>query len=141
MNRLDEFSNKRLAAQQGDKPGGVVLEMPHRKDIYQAFGSPTSDPQIRVIIYAKQMFVMPRYDVLYDVVFSGLYDFVGLVYPHQRIRIYGRNLSDLVFRLRINSVEWIREYAEGFHELPDDDGTLPVITEIQIEGAAMNPFE
>ena len=144
MSRLDEEVMTRVAVQktgENDKIGAVILEMPGRKDPYQAFGAPTNDPQIRLIIYAKQMFLMPRYDVMYDVVFSGLYDFIGLVFPHQRIRIYGRNLSKLVSALRLNCVEWLREYLEPLHELPADDPDAAVITEIQVDGGAMNPFE
>ena len=146
MSRLDEIRNvAKAAAQNSDRDdanqSAQILELPRERAPYQAAGAPTSDPQIRLIIYAKQMFLMPRYDVLYDVAFNGLYEFVGLIFPHQRVRIYGRNLQGVVAGLRTNSVEWLREYVPAFFELPPDDGTLPVITEIQIDGAAINPFE
>ncbi len=146
MSRLDEIRNAKTASQQqgqaqnAEAPGAQILEMPLPKDFYQAFSAPTGDQQIRLIIYAKQMFLMPRYDVLYDVAFTGRYDFVGLVFPHQRIRIFGRNLTGLVIGLRNNAVEFLREYVPTIHALPEDDGTLPVITEIQIDTAAI-PFE
>ena len=151
MSRLEDIrdaAKARLAQQQGGRqdapasgvetltPTAQVLEMPVAKDPYQAFGAPTPDSQIRLIIYAKQMFMMPRYDVLYDVAFTGRYDFIGLIFPHQRVRIYGRNLAGLVVALRTNSAEFLREYVPTIHELPEDDGTLPVIEEIQIDAAS-----
>jgi len=143
MSRLDDEIRARVGASKSEeevKAGALVLEMPRRKDPYQAFSAPTKDPLIRLTIYAKTMYLMPQYQMLYDVVFAAGFEFVGLVFAHQRIRIYGRNLVGLVAGLQTNSVEWIRELTP-FFELPEDDGTLPVITEIQIEGAAISPFE
>lgn len=147
MSRLEDVINaekarlsQRNTPTETEKPGSVVIDMPNRRVAYQAFGAPTNDPQIRLIIYARQMFLMPRYDVLLDVAFNGRYDFIGLIYTHQRVRIYGRNLAELVFALRLNCVEYIREFAETHHLAPDDL-SLPMITEIQIDGTSTTPFE
>ncbi len=144
MSRLDDIRNAAKDAEQSEpKAESNVLQGPTPnipKAEYAAYGSPTSDPQIRVIIYAVAFFMMPRYDVMYDVFFSGNGEFVGLIFPHHRVKIFGRNLMDLVYCLRTNSVEWIREYHPTFHELPPDfDGQLPVITSIEVENV-QNPF-
>src|SRR4051812_1650267 len=117
MSRLDDEIRARVGApksSEGSQSSAVVLEMPRRKEPYQAFSAPTKDPLIRLTIYANRMFVMPRYDLLYDVSFAAGFDFVGLFFPYQRIRIFGRNLVGLVGGLQTNSVEWIREFVEGF---------------------------
>ena len=108
---------------------------------YRAFSAPTTDPLLRLRIYAKQMLLMPRYDLLYDVAHTGLADFVGLIYPHMQIKMFGRNLNPLINGLFTNSVEWVREYHPPFWEFAEgeDDGTLPCIEEIIIENAPMNP--
>ena len=112
------------------------------QEYYYAHFAPTDDPELRLVIYCKDMFIMPRYDFLQDIVFHGLYEFIGLIYPNQRIKIYGRNLKPIVQKLRTHSVEWIREYVPPYMKLaPDhDEQKLPVITEIEIEGAIIDPF-
>lgn len=108
---------------------------------YRAFSAPTTDPLLRLRIYAKQMLLMPRYDLLYDVAHTGLADFVGLIYPHMQIKMFGRNLNPLINGLFTNSVEWVREYHPPFWEFAkgEDDGTLPCIEEIIIERAPIDP--
>ncbi len=116
----------------GPKPRGIAPKP------YQAFGAPTSDQQVRLIIYAKKIFMMPQYAVMYDVFFDGAGEFVGLVFPHHRVKIYGRNLMPMVDALRTNKIEWIREYVPGFFVLPEDPNE-PVITVIDTD-QVQNPF-
>ena len=141
MSLLDEI---RGAAKSEPSQETKVLPGPGPKYVpkvpYQAFGAPTSDPQIRLMIYAKKFSMMPRYDVLYDVFFDGAWEHVGLIFPHHRITIYGENLMGLVNALRTNSVEWIREYNGFFHEaLPPGEELLPIITSIDVDHVD-NPF-
>lgn len=150
MSKLEELRNAAKAAiEQKQSEGNAIplttdelREQVEGQEYYQAFFAPTDDPQLRLVVYAKTMFIMPRYDFLQDIVFNGLYEFVGLVYPHQRIKLYGRNLKGLVQGLRIHRVEWVREYVPQFMTLaPDhDESNEPVITEIEIEGAQIDPF-
>ncbi|MBV9467761.1 MAG: hypothetical protein JOZ57_00785 [Abitibacteriaceae bacterium] len=154
MSRLDDLRSAAKDAAPGAALGGAdtgasqsatVLQGPTPKrilkDPYAAWGAPTSDPQVRLVIYARKFYMMPRYDVLYDVFFDGSYKFVGLIFPHHRVSIYGQNLQELVNALRINSVEWIREFIFSLHELPpDEDGTLPIISSIEVDHV-QNPFE
>lgn len=83
----------------------------------------------------------PHNGMLYDVAHTGLADFVGLIYPHMQIKMFGRNLNPLINELFTNSVEWVREYHPPFWEFAkgEDGGTLPCINEIIIERAHMNP--
>ena len=108
---------------------------------YRAFSAPTNDPLLRLEIKAKQMFLMPRYDLLYDVAHTGVGDFVGLIYPHMQVKMFGRNLNPLINALVTNSVEWVREYDPPFFEFDknDDIATLPCIDEIIIEHAKIDP--
>lgn len=142
MNITDEIHKKALKSQ-NSSDGEKILQFPTEYAPYQAFYAPTSDPQLRFKIWAKKMFLMPRYDLLYDVPHTGIGDFVGLVFPHMQVKMFGRNLIPLVDKLFAHNVEWIREYHPPFWEFTkgEDDGTLPCIDEIFIENAPMNPRE
>ena len=149
MSKLEDIRNAAKAAvgQKQDErtiplTTDELRETVEGQEYYYAYFAPTNDQELRLIIYSKDMFIMPRYDFLQDVVFHGLYEFVGLIYPHQRIKIYGRNLKPIVQGLRSHSIEWIREYVPPYMKLaPDhDENKLPVITEIEIEGAIIDPF-
>ena len=139
MSRLEDIRN---TAKQTQEAGSNVLQGPTPKGIvkdpYAAFGSPTADPQIRLVIYAKRFFMMPQYSLLYDVFFDGAGEYIGLVFPHHTVKLYGRNLLSVIEGLRTNRVEWIREYVEFFHELPLEEDA-PVITSIDT-AAVQNPF-
>ncbi len=118
-----------------------VLKFPTEYSPYRAFYAPTSDPQLRFKIWANAMFLMPRYDLLYDIPHTGVGDFVGLVFPHMQVKMFGRNLIPLVDALSNHSVEWIRQYHPPFWAFAEgvDDGTLSCIEEIIIERAPIDP--
>ena len=118
-----------------------ILDFPSDFVPYRAFSAPTSEPQIRLKIRAKQMSLMPRYDLLYDIAHTGAGDFIGLIYPHMQIKMFGRNLEPLAEALFNNTVELVREYCPPFWEFAkgEDDGTLPCIEEIIIEGNPLDP--
>jgi len=143
MSRLDDIRNAAKEMPQGQQAGSNILDGPKPKGIvkepYQAFGAPTGDPQIRVIIYAKRFYMMPQYSVLYDVFFEGLGEFVSLIFPHHRISMWGRNLLPLVTALRTNSVEWLTEFDPLIH-LPAADPEDTVIESIEILTTVQNPM-
>lgn len=140
MSIMDEI-HKAAQKSQNSSESDKILQFPTEYVPYQAFYAPTSDPQLRFKIWAGSMQLMPRYDLLYDVPHTGLGDFVGLVFPHMQVKMFGRNLIPLVDKLSTHSVEWICQYRPPFWEFApgEDDGTLPCIEEIIIEGNPLDP--
>lgn len=110
---------------------------------YRAFHAPLDTPLLRFKIASRQMILMPRYDLLYDVIHTGLGDFVGLIFPHVQVKLFGRNLIPLVNKLSTHSVEWIQEYVPPIFEFAEgeDDGTLPCVEQIVIENVPLDPME
>ena len=92
------------------------------KEEYRAFSAPTTDRQTRLIIYAKKGgYLMPKYDVMYDVFFNSDGSGLSLVFPHHIVIMYGRGLIELAAGLRTDSVEWIRDFDPRIHLPVADD--------------------
>lgn len=134
MTTTDEARNrhKPRAEQEGARNIQAFLE---EKVPYRAYGTPTKDALLRLRIHTRKLSVMPAYSVLYNVVSSLLDDSVALVFPDMIVKMYGRNLGEMVEGLQTHSVAWIREYDPLFWEFApgEDDGRLACIEEIKIE--------
>jgi len=143
MSILDDIHKQaKNSKESNENEDDKILEFTNSYTVeYRAFSAPTSDPQLRLRIYSKKTALMPRYDLLYDVVHSGIADFVGLIYPHMQVKMFGRNLNPLIDAFVNNSVEWVLEYHPPFFEFAkgDDIATLPCIDEIIIEHAKIDP--
>jgi len=81
------------------------------------------------------------YDQLDHVLFTGIGDFVGLVFRRMTVKLFGRNLHDLTDGLKTHSVEWVREYAPPVWEYADGENAilLSCIEKIVIENERFNP--
>jgi hypothetical protein len=112
------------------------------KEEYRAFSAPTPDRQTRLIIYAsKDGYMMPKYDVLYDVFMNPDGSQLALIFAHQVVMIEGRKLLELAGALRTDSVEWIRQFNSNLHAPVLDDRCI--ITDIRTDvkrSRTGNPF-
>lgn len=129
MSQDDQETLERAMILEGPKPKGVTAQP------YRAYDT-VSVPPHRLIIYAKTIFMMPRYDLLDDVRFDGAGEYIGLAFRKHIVRLYGRHLMGLVDSLRTHRVDWVREYAPVFFTLPDDPGAA-VIESIEIDPPVM----
>lgn len=106
---------------------------------YRAFSAaPTGEPPLHLVIFMKDRAVSPLYSTLYDVTFDYEDEFIGLVFPHCRIKFYGRNLRELATKLVSHTAEFIFEYDNRMTLAPDHDANKKaVITQIEMEGLVM----
>ncbi|MBW4597541.1 MAG: hypothetical protein KME46_32750 [Brasilonema angustatum HA4187-MV1] len=136
------IANAKKAQTATDTANEKILDFSPQDELYyRAFSAPTPDPLLRLNIHTDKIHLMPRYDLLYDVAYSGIGDFVGLIFPHMRVKMFGRNLRLLVKGLFTHSVEWVREYDPNFWKFaPGDNVDMePCIDEIIIESVSLDP--
>ena len=146
MSKLDDLRNAAKAAVKEKETPAVEKDAAQfavetGSEFYRAFAAaPTGDPPLHLIIFTKGMAVSPLYSTLYDFAFDNRFEFIGLVFPHQRVKIYGKNLSALILKLATHSVEFIYEYGSTPLTLPPDNDPAkdPFIERIEIEGAQID---
>lgn len=137
MSILDQYISKaqpKAASMPVQENQPVVPKLPPEiiKEEYRAFAAPTQDRQSRLIIYAqKGGYMMPKYDVMYDVFFSSDGSGLSLVFPHHIVIMYGQGLIELAAALRNDTVEWIRDFDPRIHFPVTDNRCF--ISEIRTE--------
>lgn len=132
-------------AQATNDNGAEILTFQHNDRLpYRAFEvNPTRDMVLCLGIYAKKMNLICGYDQLEHVLFTGLGDFVGLIFRRMTVKLFGRNLQGLTDGLKTHSVEWVCEYAPPVWEYADGENgmLLPCIEKIVIENEPFNPIK
>lgn len=74
---------------------------------------------------------IPSYRYLMEIIFNGHFATeIELVFSFLRVRIWGRNLQDLVVAIRERTCVFIQDYHE--HEFSPPDTDAPVITRIEV---------
>lgn len=147
MSRLDTIRNAAKEAvktkQEQAAEKNTQFSVETDAEFYRAFSAaPTGDPPLHLVIFTKKgIAVSPLYSMLYDFVFDDKCEFIGLVFPHCRVKLYGKNLGDLIIKLSTHRVEFIYEYGStGLRIPPDHDPAKdPVITKVEMEGAQIEP--
>ena len=136
MSLLDEYLNPTEEKPQARAPVATAqatlppFERTIAKEEYKAFSAPTEDRQTRLIIYAKKGgYMMPKYDVSYDVFMNPDGTQLVLVFPHHAVIMEGRHLLEVAGKLRNDAVEWVRDFDHRIHLPVTDDRCL--ITKIE----------
>jgi len=142
INELRRGSQPELVVDREQKPQSDIFRFENRDGLafneYRAFSISVADNPVRLCMKTNRLIkVMPRYDLLYNIVCDFGCHFIALVFPFMTVKIYGNNLGDLQGMLEIQRVNKIEEFEPRFHVFPKDVdlATEPVITEIVIEGS------